>query len=277
MENNTEALAEAKTTFDALQGVPRFAVSILITIVAVIVVKIVIYLISRALKRTEKRSAKFTPIMCNFTIKVVRVICWVIGILFVLQVWGLNLGPVIAGLGVTGIVLGFALQESISSFFSGFMLILNDPFEIGDYVTIGDYSGTVKDMDMMSVTLVTPDNKRITMANKLVWGNTITNFSAMDTRRVDLTVTVPAGTDVDKAKGVFSALLATYPDVLPSPAPTIEVTEFLDSGISFVVRPWCENSKYWDLVWKFQHDIPSALAKEGIEIPHNKLYDKEEA
>ena len=195
----------------------------------------------------------------------------IFAILFILGVWGIDLTPVVAGLGVTGVVLGFALQESISSIFSGMMLAINQPFELGDYVDIGSTSGTVRAMDIMSVTLTTPDNRKITMSNKIVWSQVITNYSSMDKRRLDMNAGVAYGTDLNKAKQVIKDVIDSYPEVLKDPAPVIEVSELADSEITFIVRPWVAPADYWPVKWRFQKDICEALERAGIEIPYNKL------
>lgn len=252
-------------------GLERLLINIVLTLVIIIVIKITIRLFSRMIRRFSFHNEKFTALMCSFFIKVVQVLAWLFGILVILQTWGINLAPVIAGLGVTGVILGFALQESISSFFSGLMLVVNNPFGLGDFVDIGSVSGTVASMDIMSVTLITIDNKRITLSNKNVWGGTIVNYSAMDTRRVDMVLGVAYGTDIARAKQVIIDLLESYPDVLKDPAPAVEVGELSDSSVNLLVRPWVSSSSYWDVKWRFQCDILKACEKAGIEIPYNKL------
>jgi len=241
------------------------------TLLTYFVMKLVVFAITRTIKNASIKATKFTPLMCAFTSKVIKVLGWIFAILVILQIWGINLAPVIAGLGVTGIVLGFALQESISSFFSGFMLVLNNPFGLGDYVDIGSVSGTVTGMDMLSVTLVTPDNKRITMSNKIVWGDTIVNYSAMDKRRIDMVVAVDYNSNIELAREVIRDLITSYPDVIKEPAPVVEVGELAGSSINLVVRPWVGNSDFWKVKWRFQKDVVETLDKAGIEIPYNKL------
>ena len=267
----SETISNFHTFYSNADGLARLLINVVLTVVIIIVVKIVIKIFSDGIKRLSFHNEKVTSLMCAFFIKVVQVIAWLFGALIILQTWGINLAPVIAGLGVTGVILGFALQESISSFFSGLMLVINNPFSLGDYVDIGSTSGTVSSMDMLSVTLITIDNKRITLANKLVWGNTIVNYSAMDTRRVDMEIGVAYGSDIALARNVIISLLDSYPDVLKEPHPTVEVGTLADSSVNLIVRPWVSNSSYWDVKWRFQEDILKAFEKAGIEIPYNKL------
>ena len=203
--------------------------------------------------------------------KVLNAIIWVVAGVFILQGFGVDLTPVIAGLGISGVVLGFALQETIASFFSGFIIAVKRPFEIGDYVSIGGTEGTVKTMDIMGISLATADNKLITMSNKNVWGSVIINSSALDKRRIDMVVSVAYDTDLDKARKVITDLLSSYTEVLKDPETKIEVHTLGESSINFIVRPWTANADYWTVYWRFQKEIVEAFRANGIEIPYNKL------
>ena len=257
---------------ESVQRILGIGTRILLTLLVVAVAKFLIVLFVRFMKKmTHAKKSRISPLMSTFIIKVVRVVVWLFALLIGLQVWGINMGPVIAGLGITGVVLGFALQETISNLFSGFLLALNNPFDIGDYVIIGSVEGTVEQMDAVSITLKTGDKKKITMANKLVLDGAIVNVSASETRRLDMTVSVAYGSDLDQVREVISSLLSSYSDVLDEPAPVIEVSKLNNSSVDFIVRPWVRNSDYWAVNWRFQKDIYDRLNKAHIEIPYNKL------
>ena len=257
---------------ESVQRILGIGTRILLTLLVIVIAKFLIVLFVRFMKKmTHAKKSRISPLMSTFIIKVVRVIVWLFALLIGLQVWGINMGPVIAGLGITGVVLGFALQETISNLFSGFLLALNNPFDIGDYVIIGSVEGTVEQMDAVSITLKTGDKKKITMANKLVLDGAIVNVSASETRRLDMTVSVAYGSDLDQVREVISSLLSSYSDVLDEPAPVIEVSKLNNSSVDFIVRPWVRNSDYWAVNWRFQKDIYDRLNKAHIEIPYNKL------
>ena len=229
-------------------------------------VKWVDMIVGKTLNRCNK-----IGLLGTFLRKMMRWLCFAFIAIWFVNHLGIDMKPVLAGIGVTGVVLGFALQETIGNFFSGLMIIINRPFNIGDYIESGSFGGTVTDMDMNRVELLTPDNKRITMSNKLVWGNPVVNYSAMDKRRVDMTATASYDSDIAKTKQVLSDLIASYPEVLPAPAPTIEVGALEDSAITFIVRPWVKPSDYWTVKWRFQAQVCDTLAKAGIEVPYNQL------
>ncbi len=237
----------------------------------VLIGKILINWLKRVLSRTLNKSKKINDLMARFILQLVNIIGWIFLLIAFLQHMGLNMGPVLAGLGISGVILGFAFQETIGNLLSGVMIVMNAPFRIGDYIDAGSYSGTVRDMDMICVILATPDNKKITMSNRLVWGSPIVNYSDLDRRRVDMIVSVPYGADVKTVKEVISSIFASYEEILPEPAPTIEVSKLNTSSVDFIARPWTIPSNYWKVYWRFQAEIPTRLAEVGISIPFEQL------
>ncbi len=237
----------------------------------VLIGKILITWLKRVLNRALNRSKKINDLMSRFILQLVNIIGWIFLLIAFLQHMGLNMGPVLAGLGISGVILGFAFQETIGNLLSGVMIVMNAPFRIGDYIDAGSYSGTVKNMDMICVILATPDNKKITMSNRLVWGSPIVNYSDLERRRVDMIVSVPYGADVKTVKEVISSIFASYEEILPEPAPTIEVSKLNTSSVDFIARPWTIPSNYWKIYWRFQAEIPTRLAEVGISIPFEQL------
>ena len=251
--------------------IPRLAVSAIIAVIVIAAAKILSVIIRHSLRRISSRGGKLTPMMASMISRICSVIIWIIAIITVLGAFGIDLTPVLAGLGITGVVLGFALQESISSFFSGIMLAVNNPFRVGDWVDIGDVSGSVVSMDLMCVTLAAGDNRRITLSNTNVWGSTIVNYSFIDKRRLDMTVTVRYSDDLEKAKETIRSLIAGYPEILREPEPLVEVGSYNDSSISIYVRPWVSPSDYWNVYWRFNSDILRTLNTNGLDMPFNQI------
>ena len=269
--------ADAVTMTEVVDGIsagfhlPKALAMVITAAIIVLVAKIIIAFIRRALVKVAVKGLKFTPMMASLVSRIIAVLVWIVAAIAVLDVFGIDLTPVLAGLGITGVVLGFALQESISSLFSGIMIAINNPFRVGDWVDIGDISGTVDSIDLMCVTLSSADNKKITMNNTNVWGSTIVNYSFIDRRRLDMVVTVRYSDDLEKAKEAIRALLASYPEILRNPAPLVEVGSYGDSSISIYVRPWVKPSDYWPVYWRFNADILRTLQANGVDMPFNQL------
>ena len=276
-EETIQAAVDAATLEEVVDGlsagfhIPRMIVVIAAAIVLLIAAKVLSCIIRKALKGLAERSHKFTPMMAGLSSKIVSAVIWLVAAVAALGLFGIDLTPVLAGLGITGVVLGFALQESISSLFSGVMIAINNPFRVGDWVDIGSVSGTVESMDMMCVTLSSGDNKKITMNNKTVWSSTIVNYSYIDKRRLDMTVSIRYEDDAEKAKAVIRDLIGSYPEVLKMPGPVIEVGEYGASSVVIYVRPWVHPDVYWDVYWRFNSDILSKLRENGLDMPFDQL------
>ncbi len=251
--------------------VVSFILTLLGGIIMVAVGKLLIHWVMTLLERGLQRSKKISDLMARYTLQLVNILGWILLAIAFLQHMGLNMGPVLAGLGITGVILGFAFQETIGNLLSGVMIVINAPFRIGDYIEAGAFAGTVTDMDMICVTLSTPDNKKITMSNKLVWGNPIVNYSDIERRRVELAVSVTLGSDIERTKKTIREILASYSEVLPTPEPVVEVTKLTSSSVDLVVRPWVRPSDYWKVHFRFNGEIYDRLTEAGIAVPHTQL------
>lgn len=218
----------------------------------------------RALRVSRLR---VSDILRTFFVNVVRKIVLIIGLIVALQFIGVPVAPLLAGIGVVGFVIAFALQDTLSNFAAGMMILLYRPYDIGHYVTAGGVSGTVKATSLVSTTLFTPDNRVEVVPNKAIWGSVITNFSANATRRVDLTVGVSYADDLDKTERVLTEVVTAHPLVLKDPAPVIKLNKLGDSSVEFVLRPWSKGSDYSAVYWDLTKAIKQRLDREGISIP----------
>ncbi len=244
-----------------------FIFNIIGILLIILVSELIITWMRKILTKVFTKSKKINDLMARLLIKVAVFLAQLVVVMIILDRLGVNLAPVIAGLGVTGFILGFAFQETIGNLLSGAMIAINSPFRVGDYIEIGSISGSVRDMDMMSVTLATPDNKRVVMANKLIWGHAIVNYSYTETRRVEMGVSVAYSSDVEKAKEILWTIINSYPEVLPDPKPVIAVSKLNDSSVDIVVRPWSKPADYWTIFFRFQQEVLETFRKENIEIP----------
>lgn len=217
------------------------------------------------------KATTVSDLLGEYIVRIIYVVGWIILILTFFTHIGIDMGPMIAGLGVTGIVLGLALQDSLSNFFSGFMIIINQPFRKGDYIEVGAYSGTVKSMDLICIQLTTFDGKLITMSNRVIWNAPIMNYSFTDKRRVNLVVGVPYDTDLKVAKEVFTNIINSYSEVLSDPPPTIEINELANSSINFVIRPWVRPEDYWNVHFRFNGEVTQKLAEKNIFLPFPQM------
>jgi len=242
----------------------KVAVFILILIVFKILASVAASIVGGALSKSKMKP---TQLLLDFLKGTTSKLIMAIGFIMALGAIGVNVGPLLAGLGVLGFVVGFALQDTLGNFAAGVMILLYRPYDVGDFVTAGGVTGSVKSMNLVSTTLGTPDNQVQIVPNGQIWGGVITNVTANDTRRVDLVAGIGYGDDMDKAEAVLRRIVESHDKVLAEPAPVIKVHELADSSVNLIVRPWTKTSDYWAVYWDLTKAIKAEFDKEGINIP----------
>lgn len=248
-----------------------FAANLVVSLIILLLGSYLIGMVTKAVDRALVANKHVNSLMEKFLTSVVNKLCWLLLLMIVAQRIGIDIGPLIAGLGVTGFILGFAFQESLGNLAAGMMIGINEPFKVGDYIQAGGVEGAVRDMNMMATTVTTPDNKKVVVPNKLIWGAAITNFTAMERRRVDLGVGISYGSDIGKAKQVIMDAVKRVKGVLDDVDPVVEVVGMGDSSVNFVVRPWAATADYWSVFFACNQSIKEALDAAGIEIPFPQI------
>ena len=191
----------------------------------------------------------------------------ILGLLIALSQLGINLGPLLAGLGVVGFIIGFALQDTLSNFAAGMMILIDRPYDVGDMVDAGTVFGKVSKMSLVSTTILTIDNQTIIIPNSKIWGDVIKNVTAQDLRRVDMTFGISYTDDIPKAEQVLMGILKDHDKVLDDPEPAVKLHELGDSSVDFVVRPWVKVDDYWDVYWDVTRAVKMRFDEEGVSIP----------
>ncbi len=211
---------------------------------------------------------KLDDVLRQFISSMLSILLGFVVVLVALERIGVDTTSLLALLGAAGLAIGLALKDTLSNFASGVMLILFKPFGIGDFVEAGGSTGIVEKIGMFTTQMRTGDNREINVPNACIYGDTIVNYSAKPTRRIDLVVGVGYDDDLKKAKDVLSRILEADDQVLKDPAPVVAVSELADSSVNFVVRPWVKTDDYWDAKWALTEKIKLELDAEGISIPY---------
>jgi small conductance mechanosensitive channel len=185
----------------------------------------------------------------------------------VLGTFGVQTASIVAVLGAAAFAVGLALQGSLANFAAGVMILLFRPFKVADYVEVAGVAGSVKSIGIFSTIMATPDNVRIEVPNGKIYGDIIKNYAGYDTRRIDLTVGVSYGDDLNKVIEVITGVVKADARVMAEPALTVAVAEMADSSINLVVRPWVKGSDYWACRFDLIKNLKEALDANGIEIP----------
>jgi small conductance mechanosensitive channel len=188
-------------------------------------------------------------------------------IVAVLGMMGIQTASMIAVLGAAGLAVGLALQGTLGNFASGVMLLIFRPFRVGDFIEAAGIAGSVEAITIFTTRLNTPDNVGIIIPNSEVWGSTIKNYAANDTRRIDLVAGISYDDDIGLAVRTIEQMLQDS-RVLKDPAPTIAVSELADSSVNIVVRPWCKRDDYWGLRFDLTRKIKEDLERAGCSIPY---------
>jgi small conductance mechanosensitive channel len=199
--------------------------------------------------------------------KIARVLVIVFGGTVILNKFGVQTTSIIALLGAAGLAVGLALQGTLSNFAAGIMLIVFRPFQKDDYVSVGGSAGTVKQITIFTTELATPDNVQIIVPNGRIWGASITNYSAYDTRRVDFVFGVSYGSNLKTAEDILAKLIAKDIRIHSDPEPLVKVGNLNDSSVDFAVRVWCDRGDYWGIKYDMTRAVKDAFDKGGIDIP----------
>lgn len=236
-------------------------------LVGIIIVRIVASIIKRTLERT-----KVPPLITGLITSLVRTIGYIIVIVSVLPIIGIDTSTL--GLGLSAIfafILGFGLQDTWANMAAGVWLAVIRPFDKGDFISVAGHSGIVEAVGTLSTTLKTFDNVVITIPNRHIWGAPIVNYTREPIRRIDLQVGVAYGTDLDKAINVLMEVAKKHPKVLDDPAPQVVVTELADSSVNLQLRAWTKTEDYGATKVELIKSIYNELNKAGIEIPFPQL------
>ena len=190
-----------------------------------------------------------------------------LGILIALSQLGIQLAPLLAGFGIVGFIMGFALQDTLSNFASGVMVLVYRPFDVGDIIEAGGVMGKVSEMSLVSTTILTFDNQKLVVPNNKIWGDVIRNVTAQRVRRVDMTFGIGYSDDISHAERILTDIVVSHEHVLKDPEPVIKLHNLGDSSVDFVVRPWVKTENYWNVYWDITRRVKEGFDEEGISIP----------
>lgn len=241
-----------------------------------LIVFVLILIVFSVLGRVAKRVAgqaltssrlRTSNLLRDLFVSMVGKAIFLVGLLIALAQVGVQVGPLLAGLGIVGFIIGFALQETLSNFASGVMILIYRPFDVGDAIDAGGVSGKVKQMSLVSTTITTFDNQRVIVPNKKIWGDVIRNMNAEENRRVDMVFGIGYDDDIDLAEKVLHEIVDHYELALDDPAPVIRLHALGESSVDFIVRPWVKATDYWAAYWDITRAVKKRFDEEGISIP----------
>jgi small conductance mechanosensitive channel len=249
------------------EGGFRWAVNIVQFIVIVIVFYLLSIVAGKAAKKALSKSKSFSSLLREFLVMSARRLVFIIGFFVGLSALEVNIGPVLAIVGAAGFVIAFALQNSLSNFASGILMLIYRPFDVRDMISVAGVLGKVESMNLLSTQLRTPDNQLIIVPNNSVWGDVITNVTGITERRIDLVFGIGYSDDIDKAQKILEDIVSGNKLVLKDPEPVIKLHELADSSVNFICRPWVKPDDYWEVYWDITREVKRRFDAEGVSIP----------
>jgi small conductance mechanosensitive channel len=244
----------------------NIALAIAIFVVGKIIVKIITKVITRLLQRSG-----MDVILVDFVSTILRTILLLFVVIAAMDQLGVNTTSLVALLGAAGLAIGLALQGSLQNFAAGVMLIVFRPFKSGDFIEAAGISGVVEKISIFSSILRTGDNREIIVPNGAIYSGVITNYSARETRRIDMVVGIGYESDIKLARDTMGEIIAADNRILKDPETLIAVSELADSSVNFVLRPWVKSADYWAVKFDLNEKIKLAFDEKGISIPYPQM------
>jgi small conductance mechanosensitive channel len=224
--------------------------------------------VGKVVRKATSMHAEMSDLLKRFLNNIVRRAVLLIGFLIALSTLGVNIGALLALIGGSAFIVGFALQDTLGNFAAGLMLLVYRPFDVGDAVEVGGVNGKVDKVSLVSTTIRTFDNKVVLVPNKQVWGEVITNATASDERRVDMIFGIGYDDDTEKAREILERIVTNHELVLDDPEPVIQLNELADSSVNFICRPWSKTADYWTVYWDVTKQVKAEFDANNISIPY---------
>lgn len=259
---NTQIWIDKGIDFISAYG-PKIVGAILLFLIGSWVIKKIIGISRKLMTKSnyDESLKRFLLNLASWALKVLLVI-------IVISTLGVDVTTFAAVIAAAGLAIGLALQGSLANFAGGVLLMIFKPYRIGDLIEAQGELGVVKEIEIFTTKVVTPQNKLTIIPNGAMANGNITNYTAEGKIRVDTTIGVGYGEDIKKTKEVLMEVLTSNPKVLQDPPPTVNVSELADSSVNFAVRPFCKPEHYWDVYFHTLEQCKISLDKAGIEIPY---------
>ncbi|MEL0068793.1 MAG: mechanosensitive ion channel domain-containing protein [Gammaproteobacteria bacterium] len=237
--------------------------ALLIWIIGRKVIKVLMKFIGKAFEKSN-----MDTVLVAFLTAIIQTVMTAFVAIAALDQLGVPTTSLVAIFGAAGLAIGLSLQDSLKNFAAGVMIILNRPFSAGHVVEVAGVMGVVEKVGVFSTMMTTPDNREITIPNGSIYGDVITNYSARDTRRIDLVIGISYDDDIKQAKEILQDILAKEDRILDDPAPGVAMGELADSSVNFNVRPWVNASDYWPVRSEILEQVKMRFDAVGLSIPY---------
>ncbi|NKF51201.1 mechanosensitive ion channel family protein [Shewanella sp. WXL01] len=252
----------------AIEHGPELTFKVFIFVLILVLSGMLAKLVNRIVSKTVRASKlNFSQLLQDFFISLSSKTVYALGLLVALSQLGFELGPLLAGFGIAGVIIGFALQDTLSNFASGMMILIYRPYDVGDLINAAGVTGKVSHMSLVSTTIKTLDNQRLIIPNNKIWGDTINNITVERLRRVDMVFGISYSDNIEHAEEVLKDIVSKHELVCAEPEPMVKLHTLNSSSVDFVVRPWVKPADYWEVYWDITRSVKLRFDEEGISIP----------
>ncbi|EJL6292061.1 mechanosensitive ion channel family protein [Vibrio cholerae] len=239
----------------------------LITVFVFIVAAMLAKLVKRGVFKATTRLSGGDEIVARLLSQVASYAVYLVGLVIILDLFGVNTASLVALVGAAGLAIGLALKDTLSNIAAGIMILFLKPIKKGEFVEFGSYSGSVVDIGLFTSVFETADGLYISSPNSAVWNSTIRNFSRNNKRRMDITVGISYQDSVEVGLNVLKELALSQPHILKDPEPQVIVHMLADSSVNLQLRAWCPTDKYWETYWAVQKQVKPNIEAAGLTIP----------
>ena len=249
-----------------LPWIINIAFAVAIFVIGKILITVILGLVGKILKRS-----KMDNMLINFILSIANAVLLLVVIVAALDSLGVDTTSLIAIVGAAGLAIGLSLQDSLKNFAAGVMLLLFKPFKEGDFVEVAGVSGIVEKIAIFSSVMRSADNRELIIPNGSIYSDVITNFSARETRRVDMVFGIGYDADLRQAKQLLVDIISEDARILKDPDVVIAVSELADSSVNFIVRPWVNSADYWGVLWDTTEKVKLRFDEAGVSIPYPQM------
>ena len=244
------------------------------TIVGKILLAIIVYIVGKAvigkllqLASKIKGIEALDPNVRTFTVSAIKWTLYLVLVVSIIAILGVPMASVVTVLGTAGAAVALGLQGSLANLAGGIMLVIFKPFKVGDYVETSGVQGVVRSINLFYTVLITLDNKRITVPNGTLMNANVIDYSAEDTRRVDLTFLTARSEEPARIQALMQEVMAANDKVLKDPAPFAQISGGTNEALEFTVRAWCATGDYWDVYFSLIQSISEKLGANSVQSP----------
>lgn len=255
-----------KLKLEAVSLLMQLGMALLIWLIGIFVIKKMEKLLELAMTKKKVDSS-----LKSFASSLLGSIMYLVLIIIVISTLGFQTSSLVAIIGAAGLAIGLALQGSLSNFASGILIIIFRPFSVGDFIEAGGFKGTVKEIQIFSTIMDTPDNKRIIIPNSQLSNNAIVNYTKNDVRRVDFVFSVSYDDNLRNAREIITKILSGHEKVLKDKDIFVRISEYADSSINFTARVWVKKEDYWDVYFDVMEVLKEEYDKAGLSIPYPQI------